>query len=179
MGFFGFGDESFSIDDFSKYFQGGAKPYMFLWTPNTTFLKNDYRYLVKATSVPSTTIEEIVVEYQQINFKYGGKKTFEDWTVTMVVDSNAEIRVKLEEWSNKIHNISSSDGFRHGYFNDYKADEEFRMLGNDWEDLLVVKLYDAWPKSIGQITLDYSVQDFAQFDVTFSYMYHEIKEYFY
>jgi hypothetical protein len=44
------------------------------------------------------------------------------------------------------------------------------------DKLLNVKLINAWPKSIGAITLDYSATDIAQFDVTFSYNQHVISK---
>jgi len=162
-----------NIDEFSSYFKGGAKSYLFEWTPNTKFLRNDFKFLVRASSVPSTSIEEIVVEYQQINFKMGGKKNFEDWTISLNIDPKSDVRKKFEDWSNKIHEVGDNK-YVHHYSKDYVSIEEFYMLDGNGNKLLTVKLFDAWPKTIGSITMDYSSQDFAQFDVTFSYLYHII-----
>lgn len=168
-----------TIDEFSFYFRGGAKSYLFEWIPNapasiSSFVR-DYKYLVRSTSIPSTTIEEITVNYQQVDFKMGGKKIFDDWVVSFNVDKDANIRVSFEEWSNLIHSIENGF-FNHKLFDNYTSNESFHMLNGKGETILNITLYHAWPKSISPITLDYSSQDFAQFDVTFSYMYHEIKK---
>lgn len=171
----------FSIDDFKGYFEGGARAYLFKCDlpADMGFIDND-TMLVKATSLPETTVEEHVVEYQQINFKMAGKKTFNDWTVSFVMDKSGSIRLKFEKWMNKIHNINSNNGpFQQNYYKDYIAQIDFRMLDYGGAfgiktdtKLIKITLINAWPKSIGPVTLDYSSQDFAQFDVTFSYLYH-------
>jgi hypothetical protein len=38
-----------------------------------------------------------------------------------------------------------------------------------------VHIVDAWLKSISEVSLDYSAQDVAQVEITFTYLYHEFK----
>jgi len=168
------------LDTFATNFNGGARAYLFEWVPNTSLgiMNEKDKFLVTASKVPATVIEPIVIEYQQVEFKFGGKKKFDDWTLSFNVDNAAEIRKKFEKWYNKIHQVEK-DGFSHKYLKDYKSDEEFHMIGkssllSSIDTILTVKLIDAWPSSIGEITMDYSDQNFAQFDVTFSYQYHII-----
>lgn len=174
----------FDLDSFSNSFAGGARAYLFEWKPVFTLLSNKgYQFLVKSTNVPSTTIEEIIVDYQQINYKVGGKKTFEDWTVSLNVDVDAKVRTDFEKWSDKIHKVKESEGYQHFYPDDtqYMSQETFTMYGlsdipfGEFDGKLEITLYNTWPKIIGPITLDYGNQDFATFDVTFSYLYHKIK----
>jgi hypothetical protein len=169
------------IDTFSTNFNGGARSYMFEWEPSTVLgiMSKTDRFLVRASKIPSTTIDHIVIEYQQIDFKFGGKKKYDDWTISFNVDKVADIRRKFEKWSNLIHEVKK-DSFAHKFFKDYKSDETFSMLGKKSgpltiSDILIVKLYGVWPSSIGEIEMDYSNQDFAHFDVTFSYQYHIIE----
>jgi hypothetical protein len=168
------------IDTFVTQFNGGARSYLFEWQPNTSLgiMGENDRFLVRASKIPATNIEPIIVEYQQIDFKFGGKKKYDDWTISFNVDRKADIRRKFEEWSNLIHEVKR-DGFYHKYFDNYKSDETFKMLGKGSvfaiKDILGVKLYGVWPSSIGEIEMDYSNQDFAHFDVTFSYQYHIIE----
>jgi hypothetical protein len=174
-----FSDDKFSIDNFSAYFEGGARSYLFMWEPGSplispTLLNNDFRYLVRASKVPATTIEEINIEQQGINFKMAGKKSFDSWTVSFNVDKNAYLRIKFEEWSNFIQEVNT-EGISNKYWDDYTSTQEFKMLDGGGDPILNIKLYGAWPKTIGEITMDYSNQDFAQFDVEFSYLYHIIE----
>lgn len=177
---------SLDLDNFALFFNGGARSYLFEWVPMGNglglFSHND-AYLVKSSKIPETVIEPVIVEYQQLDFKFGGKKRFEDWTISLKVDTKADIRRKFEEWSQRVHQISTykdSKEFKHKYFKDYKSDEIFRMLGSEgWgsmQPILEIKLFNAWPSAIGPIELDYSSQDFAYFDVTLTYQYHEIKD---
>jgi len=178
----------FDLDSFAMNFGGGAKAFLFEWTPTLIhpYMKRNDRFLVRSTTVPETIIEEITVEYQQLNYKIGGKKSFSDWIISFNLDNKAELRTRFENWSNNIHKVDS-EGFQHllpvfgesggpkTFHNSYMTNETFTMLDNNMDPILQITLYGAWPKSIGPITLDYATQDFAQFDVTFSYLYHEIK----
>jgi hypothetical protein len=177
---FSYNDE-FSVDNFGTYFSGGAKAFLFMWEPgspegNKTLLDQDYKYLVRASKIPSSSIEEIVVELQQVNYKFGGKRTYDDWTISFNVDKDGALRTKFEKWIDMIHEIKSDGTLNHHYYKDYTSTQIFKMLDGNGDPILKIKLYNAWPKTIGDITLDYSSQDFAQFDVTFTYQYHEFEK---
>jgi len=175
----------FSIDNFVNEFAGGARSNIFVWFPQIKDSKGDTipntkerMYLVKATNFPSTTVEEHVINYPGLDFKVGGKKTFEDWSITLYLDSKGKMRYELEEWMNGIHEVRDGKNVHH-YFDNYKSDQTFLMLKNNGkftDPLLEIKLYGAWPKTIGSIALDYSSSEFAEFELTFSYQYHVIKE---
>jgi hypothetical protein len=182
-----FGQNEFSIDNFINEFKGGAKSFLFVWEPEilkssgSTLdpqLEKKRRYLVKSTNFPASNVEEINVELQGVNFKMGGKRTYEDWNVVLNVDVDGKIRYELEDWMQGIHKVTDKENL-HFYLEHYATTQTFKMLkgdGNFGDPLLEIKLYNAWPKSIGSIALDYSSTDFAQFDVTFAYQYHTISE---
>jgi hypothetical protein len=169
---------TFDLEGFKTGFEGGARGYLFMYEPNASSpLGNQNRkYLVRATSMPETSEEEIIVNWQGMDFKMSGKKTFNDWTVTFNTDYNALIRIEFEKWSNFVHLTMKGGKYTNIYGKpiDYMFDQKLSMLGYEGERILDVHLIDAWPKSVGAITLDYSAQDVAQFDVTFSYQSHEI-----
>jgi len=181
----------FDIEAFSIQFDGGARAYLFEYAPNIKGIayNEDNKIYVKATSLPSTSIEEHMIEYQGINYKMGGKKTFEDWTVTFNLDKDGQLRKDFEAWTQLVQEIKEDGTMIHKYPSNYVLDQYFYMLGtldigldpmnldisiSNEPKILEIKLYNAWPKSISPISLDYSSQDFAQFDVTFSYLYHII-----
>jgi hypothetical protein len=182
-----FGQPEFSIDNFINEFKGGAKSFLFVWEPqikkaDSSDLEPDStkkrRYLVKSSSFPASNVEEIMVELQGVNFKMGGKRSYEDWNVVLNVDVDGKIRYEFEQWMQAIHNVTDKEN-KHFYLEHYSTTQTFHMLkgdGNFGDPLLEIKLYNAWPKSISAIALDYSSTDFAQFDVTFSYQYHTITE---
>jgi len=174
-----FSDSKFSVDGFSSYFEGGARAYLFWWIPASpriqgTLMDDDFRFLVRSSKVPATNIEEINIEQQGLNFKMAGKKTFDDWTLTFNVDKDADLRKKFEKWSNLICDVNN-EGISNKYWDDYTSRQRFQMLNGDGDEILTVILEGAWPKMIGETTMDYSNQDFAQFDVTFAYQFHTIE----
>jgi hypothetical protein len=177
----------FSIDNFVNEFGGGSCSCFFIWDqptfgPNDTAgisEKKKRMYLVKSSGFPATTIEEHNIEYQGLNFKMGGKKTFEDWNVTLLLDGDGKIRYDMEKWTNDIHGITEKGMVENFYFDNYKSDQTFKILrgnGKFSDPLMEVKLYGAWPKSISSIALEHGSSEFAQFEVTFAYQYHVIKK---
>ena len=182
-----FDQKEFSIDNFINEFAGGAKSFLFVWEPEirkadgsllAPMTAQKRRYLVKSSSFPASSVEEINVELQGVNFKMGGKRSYEDWNIQLNVDVDGKIRYELEEWMNAIHKVSDTEN-KHFYLDRYTSTQRFKILkgdGNFGDPLLEIILYNAWPKSIGSIALDYSSTDFAQFDLTFAYQYHVIKE---
>jgi hypothetical protein len=169
----------FNLDTFKSNFQGGARSYLFMFSPqfpagvSSIPAAPETKYLVRATSVPESTTEEIIVNWQGADRKLAGKQTFADWTITFNVDMQSTVRVAYEEWIKSIHNVDGDH--KYGYPVDYEMTQNLWMLNYDGsEHILDIELVDAFPKSVSAITLDYSAMDIAQFDVTFGYLYHRI-----
>ena len=164
----------FNINDFKSNFEGGARAYLFMYKPNLPVTTVDSKYLVRASTFPETTVEEILVQWQGIDYKLAGKQTFTDFTITFNVDLKAAIRDDFEEWTKMIHNVPGDH--KYGKPSDYSRNQDLVLLDYEGNEMMNVKLVDAWPKSVAAITLDYSSMDVMQFDVTFAYLYHEIEK---
>ena len=161
----------FDLNSFKTNFKGGARAYLFIYQPTMPEENQEAKYLVRATSLPETTIEEILVNWQGADFKMAGKQTFTDWTITFNGDKLYKLRKQFEAWMESINTIG--DQINYGVPADYFSDQTLQLLDYDGTVIDSLTLYDAWPKSVGAITLDYSSQDIAQFDVTFTYQYHK------
>jgi len=181
---------------------GRARSYMFKWTVPPLFLGNilggaDYR--LRTASIPESSVEELSTYFMGQQYKTGGARRFSDWTVTISCDNNflLNIRMFFEVWMNLINyvpfdisyfgadigippvlsafaELSYGTGEGEGTLSGYYADQVLSMINEDSIPTLIVGLKQSWPKSIGAISLDHSSTDFAQFDVTFGYMYHYI-----
>jgi len=161
----------FDLNAFKSNFQGGARAYLFMYAPNTPTTVDSYKYLVRSTSLPETTLEEIMVNWQGLDYKMSGKQTFTDWTITFNVDKTYNLRKDFEDWIGLAHQIA--DVHKYGSPSEYMRDQTLILLDYDGSEISQFTLVDAWPKSVGPVTLDYSSQDLAQFDVTFTYQYHK------
>jgi hypothetical protein len=163
------------IDSYRGAFTGGAKSYMFYYRPSFPGGFGDTEqstYLVRATTMPETAIEEITTNWQGQDFKFAGKYTFSDWSVTFNCDAKATIYKSFGNWMNLVHDPTSNS---HSLPNEYMVSQNLEMLGPDGSPIQRLFLYKAWPKNIGPITLDYSQNDVSTFDVTYSYIYHAME----
>ena len=163
----------FNLESFKGGFKGGARAYLFMYEPNLVEgAYADGKFLVKSTSLPETSIEEITVNWQGADFKMSGKQTFADWTISFNSDKAYALRKEFEKWMELIQNTGDSD-ISYGSPEDYFANQTLMLLDYEGNQIDTLTLYDAWPKSVGAVTLDYSSQDISQFDVTFTYQYHK------
>lgn len=166
----------FDINSYRASFQGGARQYLFYYKPNfpggvAGIDISSATYLVRTTVLPETTTEEIMVNWQGFDFKVAGKYTYADWTVTFNVDLDARIQTMFHNWSALIHDPTTNVYKRPAL---YFADQQVELLDLDGKVLMKYKLMGAWPKTVGQATLDYASNEVVQFDVTFAYIYHTV-----
>jgi len=164
----------FDIDSYRASFQGGARQYLFYVKPNfpagvAGADTERATYLVRSSTLPETTTEEIMLNWQGFDYKVAGKYTYADWTITFNVDINSDINTMFMNWMNLIHDPTTN---LYNVPSTYLADQQIELLNLDSKPIMKYKLVGAWVKMMGPITLDYASNDIAQFDVTFSYMYH-------
>lgn len=166
----------FNLEGFKAGFGDGARGNLFYYIPNfpaVTPSVPQAKFLVKSTSLPDTTLEEVTVNWQGYDFKYASKHTYSDFTVSFNVDKEAKIRLAFEDWVNKyIHDPETN---KYGEFSEYMLDQRLQLLGYSGDVIMEYTLHDAWPKAIGAISLDYATADIATFEVTFTYSYHTIE----
>jgi len=167
---------NFDIDSYRANFQGGARQYLFYVKPSfpagiALADTNIATYLVRTSTLPETTHEEIMTQWQGFDYKFAGKYTYADWTITFNVDSGADIQRMFANWMSLIHDPTTN---MYSTPATYTADQQIELLGFDSKPILKYKLINAWPKSMATATLDYSSNDVVQFDVTWSYTYHVI-----
>lgn len=166
----------FDIDSFRANFQAGARAYLFQCKPMfplqvTNSDTDQATYLVRSSSLPLSTLEEIPVNWQGHDYKMAGKYTFTDWIITFNVDQDADILKWYIDWQRLILDPTSN---QHGAPADYMVDQVVELLGLDGEPLLKYKLVGAWPGEVAAVNLDYATNDTAQFDISFRYQYHVV-----
>lgn len=171
---------AFNIEAFKAKFGDGAKSSLFYFQPQwpgalgalADVNQQDAIYMVKTAQIPSTALEEVVLNWQGFDWKIPSKHTYTDVVVTFNVDLKAKIRMTFENWSNLCHDPKTNFFNTHDV---YMADQRLQMIGYDGQVILEFVLHDAWPKEVSQITMDYASTEIATFDVTFTYSYHELQ----
>ena len=169
---------NFNIEGFKAGFGDGAKSSLFYYQPSwppdvdAPLTTQETVFLVKTAQMPSTALEEVTINWQGFDWKFAGKHTYTDVTITFNVDKSANIRMLFERWSNLVHNPINNFYTLH---NVHMRDQKLQMLGYEGDVILEFTLHDAWPKEVAQISMDYSSTEVATFDVTFTYSYHEVQ----
>ena len=109
--------ESRTIDDFkSKLVGGGARPNLFearLAFPgalNEDSATEKARFMVKAANLPASNINVIDVPFRGRNLKIAGDRTFDVWTITIINDTDFQIRNAFERWMNAINKHDNATG---------------------------------------------------------------------
>lgn len=186
----------FSIDDYKTKFSDGIRQYLFfamfqfpspsMKPTNTNKMtipesilsplgynskSNIYPYLVKSTSIPDSLFNEEVISFPGLQFKMAGERIFGDWLVSFNIDENGEILDAFNDWHNIIYNVNE---YKPSNSNQYMMTQHLYLIDGTGTAIKDITLHNAWPKSIGQVSLDYASSEIATVDVSFSFQHYTI-----
>lgn len=158
---------------------GGARSSLFrVFVTNPIDGSADIRapFLIKAASLPTMSLTPIDVFHFGRAIKVAGKKTYEDWTVTVYNDEDFSLRDKFEVWSNTINTpetntraTGSSD------MSDYKSTAIIEQLSQTGRVIRTYKFVGIFPTIISSIETDWETENVEQFQVTFAVDYYNVE----
>lgn len=133
-------------------------------------------YLVRSSSLPEETIEALEIPYQGQIQKIGTTHTYSEWTVTFNVDINASVRKKFVQWQRMIHDpVTNAHNIPSNYYGAAKVSLLSGITGQAEVPVITYTLNDIWPSSIGALEVAQDNKEVAQFEVTFTYNWHEVE----
>jgi len=155
---------------------GGARPNLFKVTlpaPGyVNFPTEKMSFLCKATSLPSSVIEPLIVPYFGRQVKFAGDRTFEDWTVSIINDEDFLIRDAFERWSDGIARHSAGGSKRGAADSNpasYVADAVIEQYSKSGDVIKSYSMVNVFPTNIAEIPVDWESNSQVElFDVTFS-----------
>ena len=68
------------------------------------------RFLVKAAALPASNIAPITVPFRGRQLKIAGDRTFDEWQITVINDTDFAIRGSFERWMNSMSKVSDNAG---------------------------------------------------------------------
>ena len=168
-----------NINDFkAKLAGGGARPNQFKVTmPFPGYAQvggeiEELAFLCKITQLPAMTVGMVTVPFRGRQIKIAGDRTFADWTITVINDTNFKLRNAFERWQNGINNMTDGEGLTNPA--DYQVDAFVDQLDRNGATIKSYTLRGAYPIDVAQIELDYGNNDtIEEFQVTFNYQYFE------
>ena len=168
-----------NINDFkAKLAGGGARPNQFKVTmPFPGYAQvggeiEDLAFLCRATVIPAMTVGNINVPFRGRQIKIAGDRTFEDWNVTVINDTDFKVRNAFERWQNGINNMTDNEGLTNPV--DYQVDAFVDHLDRNGNTIKSYTLRGLYPTIVSAIDLNYETNDVVEeFTATFAYQYFE------
>jgi len=168
---------SLRVDDFkAKLKGGGARPNLFRAIVNFPgYAGGDIEltsFMCKGAQLPASVIGFIDVPFRGRQLKVAGDRTFEPWTVTVINDTDFNVRNAMERWMNGMNAHSENVGRTNP--NDYQADLIVEQLDKDGSVLKKYNFRGCFPTNVAAIDLLYDTVDTVEdFTVEFQVQYWE------
>lgn len=165
------------VDDFkSKLRGGGARPNLFKATINfPAYAGGDAEltsFLCETAQLPGSTFGTIIVPFRGRQLKMAGDRTFAPWQVTIINDTDFDVRNSMERWMNGINAHTANTGLTSPIT--YEADLFVEQLDRDGTSLKKYTLRGAFPTEVSPIDVSYAtVDEIERFTVNFEYQYFE------
>jgi len=164
----------FNLSAFKSTYRDYARAYTFYAKiENTSYFTDENSYLVRSTTLPATTNDEMEANWQGHKYKLATTPTYDDFTINFNVDTESSLRNQFLKWAVELNNPVNNNHGEPGS-GSYFSDITLKHLNPQGDTIQVFRLIDAWPKTVGEISLDYTSKEPASFDVTFAYQYHTI-----
>ena len=165
------------VDDMkAKLVGGGARPNLFKVTmafPSYVTANVELAsYMCKATSMPASTIAPIEVPFRGRQLKIAGDRTFDPWSVTVINDTDFNVRNSFEQWMNGINQHNENTGLTQP--SSYMADMIVQQLDKDGTTKKTYNIRGVFPTNLGAIELSYETGDtIEEFEVEMQIQYWE------
>lgn len=166
---------AFNINDMrSQLSGGGASPTLFqvqISNPVNGISDIKAPFMIKAASLPGSTLGTKEVPYMGRKIKQAGDRTFEPWNVTVINDEDFLLRNAFEEWSNS---INSHEGnlrlFGSSNPNEYKTQAQIVQFGANGVILREYTFHGLFPSTVEPIETSWESTDtIEEFSVTLEY----------
>ncbi len=165
------------VDDMkAKLVGGGARPNLFKVTmafPSYVTANVELAsYMCKATSMPASTIAPIAVPFRGRNLQIAGDRTFDPWSVTIINDTDFNVRNSFEQWMNGINQHKLNTGLTQP--SSYMADMIVEQLDKDGTVEKTYNIRGTFPTNLGAIELSYDSENaIEEFEVELQIQYWE------
>ena len=165
------------VDDMkAKLVGGGARPNLFKVTMSfPSYVTSNVElasYMCKATSMPASTIAPIAVPFRGRQLQIAGDRTFDPWSVTIINDTDFNVRNSFEQWMNGINQHKQNTGLTQP--SSYMADMIVEQLDKDGTVEKTYNIRGTFPTNLGAIELSYENENaIEEFEVELQIQYWE------
>lgn len=171
---------SFNVSAFRSNLPfGGAKASLFevelSGLPTGIEIPNGGKFLIKASSLPETTLGVTEVSYFGRKIKLPGDRTYAEWQITVINDEDFAIRNAMESWVALLNAPEANVRTLAGNFTGTAAIKQYSKTGTGGVEEGVIKSYkfvNLFPTTVSAIDMNWeTVDQIEDFTVTFQYDY--------
>ena len=154
------------IDDFKAALKKGYRPN--LYRMEVMGMPEKFTFVCKATQLPGKNIGIVEDPYLGMKSKLAGDVTYEDLSVTVLMDTDFAVRTVIEEWMQTIKANEAAIGLDTALYQRIGT-----VIALDNKKELAEYIYvGMWPSSLAPVDLSYETNDvLAEYVVTFTYDY--------
>lgn len=169
----------FNLQAFMSHYENYARSYLFYFniiSDGGSGIDKNVTYLVSSTELPAGNVDEGTVNWQGNIRKIATTTQFGDLSVTFNLDDKAATNARNQflKWQQKIHDPATN---KHGIPSNgqgYYGELNLQHLDGQGNVMTEYKIFGAFPKSVGAVSLDYGSKNIATFQVSFTYQYHTV-----
>jgi hypothetical protein len=155
------------IEDFKAALKAGYRPN--LYKMEVMGLPEKFVFLCKAAQLPGKNIGIVEAPYLGMKAKLAGDVTYEDLSVTAIMDTDFAVRTAIEEWMQTIKANEAAIGLDSAL---YKRIGTIIALDTNDNEIAEYNFIGMWPSSIAPVDLSYETNDtLAEYVITFSFDY--------
>ena len=99
------------------------------------------------------------------------ERLYEDINMSFYVDTDMSVKTFFDFWMEQIQNPGTRN---FNYYDNYTADITIEVQDLQNKTRYNMKLFEAFPKSIGAVQMDYNSKDIMKLSVNFAYKYYHV-----
>ena len=157
-----------NIQEFKANFDVGVRPAHY--KVQITGLPQKLEFLAKTAQLPGRNLGAIEVPFLGKKLKLAGDDTYEDLSLTIMLDTDFSVRNELEAWMERIKSAAGAEGSQN--LNDYYGECSVISLDANGAEIAEYNYVDIWPNALGPVELGFETVDtIAEYTIGFSYNY--------
>lgn len=166
------------LNDFiSKVKQDGlarTNRYTVLFTGYNTQHGQDVMMLCDQVQLPGTNFNTSDMRTYGETRKAPYERLYEDVNMSFYVDTSMKVKYFFDDWMTSIQNPGTRE---FNYYDTYTSEVIIEVQDLKNQSRYGIKLFEAYPKSIGAIQMDYAGKDIMKLSVNFAYKYYIVGQY--
>lgn len=166
------------ISDFVSSIEGGMAR-----TNRFTVMMNLPRFVTEGSTLDNETLKRVFLfcdtaQLPQLSVNTSPTRTygevrempyemnFDNITLTFYVDANMTVKQIFDSWIQGIQ-VGNTRNFR--YYDDYTTDIQLFVQDLEDSNRYIVAMFEAYPKAVSAVQMDYASRDVMKVNVTFQY----------